>query len=138
MQKQHKLPKSLDCHAGNPCASFSSKGHKSRSNDWKESRVEINWSIWGYGGECGAGVERGSLELFLIKSNKIDFLPEEFAGKLDLIDPIIPGIDEDDCDEDDFDEEEGEIDIDILQIEDEILRENLLNVNLLIDKINDI
>ncbi|GJV31723.1 hypothetical protein Tco_1392123 [Tanacetum coccineum] len=43
-----------------------------------------------------------------ITSPKIDFLPEEFAG---------------------------EIDIDILQIEDEILREKLLNVNLLIDKI---
>ncbi|GJY07085.1 hypothetical protein Tco_0374139 [Tanacetum coccineum] len=41
---------------------------------------------------------------------KIDLLPEEFA-------------------------EEREIDIDILQIEDEILREKLLNVNLLIDKI---
>ncbi|GJU96112.1 hypothetical protein Tco_1320868 [Tanacetum coccineum] len=66
----------------------------------------------------------------LITSPKIDFLPEEFAGELDLIDPILPGIDEDD-----FDEEEGEIDIDILQIEDEILREKLLNVNLLIDKI---
>ncbi|GJT05328.1 hypothetical protein Tco_0839790 [Tanacetum coccineum] len=70
-----------------------------------------------------------------ITSPKIDFLPEEFAGELDLIDPILPGIDEDDCDEDDFDEEEGEIDNDILQIEDEILREKLLNVNLLIDKI---
>ncbi|GJS11211.1 hypothetical protein Tco_0368007 [Tanacetum coccineum] len=67
-----------------------------------------------------------------ITSPKIDFLPEEFAGELDLIDPILPGIDEDD-----FDEEEGEIDIDILQIEDEILREKLLNVNLLIDKIED-
>ncbi|GJW43039.1 hypothetical protein Tco_0071838 [Tanacetum coccineum] len=65
-----------------------------------------------------------------ITSPKIDFLPEEFAGELDLIDPILPGIDEDD-----FDEEEGEIDNDILQIEDEILREKLLNVNLLIDKI---
>ncbi|GKF28172.1 hypothetical protein Tco_0094514, partial [Tanacetum coccineum] len=41
--------------------------------------------------------------------------------------------DENDCDEDDFDE--GEIDDDILQIEDEILCEKLLNVNLLIDKI---
>ncbi|GKC01881.1 hypothetical protein Tco_0993491, partial [Tanacetum coccineum] len=59
---------------------------------------------------------------------KIDFIPEEFAGELDLIDP--PGIDEDD-----FDEEEGAIDIDIIQIEDEILCEKLLNVNLLIDKI---
>ncbi|GJV46142.1 hypothetical protein Tco_1430678 [Tanacetum coccineum] len=70
-----------------------------------------------------------------ITSPKIDFLPEEFAGELDLIDPILPGIDEEDCDEDDFDEEEGEIDDDILHIEDEILREKLLKVNLLIDKI---
>ncbi|GKC25066.1 hypothetical protein Tco_1027216, partial [Tanacetum coccineum] len=70
-----------------------------------------------------------------ITSPKIDFLPEEFVGELDFIDPILPGIDEDDCDEDDFDEEEGEIDNDILQIEDEILREKLLNVNLLVDKI---
>ncbi|GJX47941.1 hypothetical protein Tco_0273131 [Tanacetum coccineum] len=65
-----------------------------------------------------------------ITSLKIDFLPEEFVGEFDLIDPILPGIDEDD-----FDEKEGEIDNDILQIEDEILREKLLNVNLLIDKI---
>ncbi|GJU05183.1 hypothetical protein Tco_1121613 [Tanacetum coccineum] len=75
-----------------------------------------------------------------ITSPKIDFLPEEFVGELDFIDPILPGIDEDDfdeddCDEADFDEEEGEIDNDILQIEDEILREKLLNVNLLVDKI---
>ncbi|GJU17425.1 hypothetical protein Tco_1145391 [Tanacetum coccineum] len=34
-----------------------------------------------------------------ITSPKIDFLPEEFAGELDLIDPILPGIDEDDFDE---------------------------------------
>ncbi|GKE93520.1 hypothetical protein Tco_1574615 [Tanacetum coccineum] len=66
----------------------------------------------------------------LITSPKFDFLPEEFAGELDLIDPILSGIDEDD-----FDEEGGEIDIDILQIEDEILREKLLNVNLLFVKI---
>ncbi|GJU97331.1 hypothetical protein Tco_1326602 [Tanacetum coccineum] len=65
-----------------------------------------------------------------ITSPKIDFLPEVFVGKLDLIDPILPGIDEDD-----FDEGEGAIDIDIFQIEDEILCEKLLNVNLLIDKI---
>ncbi|GJW22318.1 hypothetical protein Tco_0032940 [Tanacetum coccineum] len=65
-----------------------------------------------------------------ITSPKIDFLPEEFADELDLIDPILPRIDEDD-----FDEEEGEIDIDIFQIKDEILHEKLLNVNLLIDKI---
>ncbi|GKB09626.1 hypothetical protein Tco_0837938 [Tanacetum coccineum] len=75
-----------------------------------------------------------------ITSPKIDFLPEEFAGELDFIDPILPGIDEDDFDEndydeDDFDKEEGDIDIDIFQIEDEILREKLLNVNLLIDRI---
>ncbi|GJR17295.1 hypothetical protein Tco_0965822 [Tanacetum coccineum] len=65
-----------------------------------------------------------------ITSPKIDFLPEEFSGELDLIDPILPGIDDDN-----FDEKEGEIDIDIFLIEDEILREKLLNVNLLIDKI---
>ncbi|GKE24316.1 hypothetical protein Tco_1435828 [Tanacetum coccineum] len=65
-----------------------------------------------------------------ITSPKIDFLPEEFVGELDFIDPILPGTDEDDSDE-----EEGEIDNDILQIEDEILREKLLNVNLLVDKI---
>ncbi|GJW37640.1 hypothetical protein Tco_0060560, partial [Tanacetum coccineum] len=67
-----------------------------------------------------------------ITSPKIDFLPEEFAGELNFIDPILPGINKDDCDEDDFDEEEGEIDDEILQIEDEILREKLLNVNILI------
>ncbi|GJW53410.1 hypothetical protein Tco_0097495 [Tanacetum coccineum] len=65
-----------------------------------------------------------------ITSPKIDFLPEEFARELDLIDLVLLGIDEDDSDK-----EEGTIDIDILQIEDEILREKLLNVNLLIDKI---
>ncbi|GJS52332.1 hypothetical protein Tco_0625694 [Tanacetum coccineum] len=70
-----------------------------------------------------------------ITSPKIDFLPEEFVGELDFIDPILPGIDKDDCDEDDFDEDEGENDNDILQIDDEILREKLLNVNLLVDKI---
>ncbi|GJV96931.1 hypothetical protein Tco_1548508 [Tanacetum coccineum] len=58
-----------------------------------------------------------------------------FFGELDFIDLILPGIDEDNFDEDDFDEEEGEIDDDILKIEDEILREKLLNVNILIDKI---
>ncbi|GJW63082.1 hypothetical protein Tco_0114966 [Tanacetum coccineum] len=42
-------------------------------------------------------------------------------------------IDEDDCDEDYFDDKEEEIDI--FQIKDEILREKLLNVNLLVDKI---
>ncbi|GJS99535.1 hypothetical protein Tco_0820705 [Tanacetum coccineum] len=65
-----------------------------------------------------------------ITSPKIDFFPEEFASELDLIDLILPRIDDDN-----FDEEEGEIEIDIFQIEDEILREKLLNVNLLIDKI---
>ncbi|GJR17566.1 hypothetical protein Tco_0966093 [Tanacetum coccineum] len=70
-----------------------------------------------------------------ITSFKIDFLPEEFVGELDFIDTILPGIDGNNCDEDDFDEEEGEIDNDIIQIEDEILREKLLNVNLLVDKI---
>ncbi|GJW23615.1 hypothetical protein Tco_0034237 [Tanacetum coccineum] len=33
-----------------------------------------------------------------ITSPKIDFLPEEFVGELDLIDPILPGINEDDFD----------------------------------------
>ncbi|GKF37143.1 hypothetical protein Tco_0113901 [Tanacetum coccineum] len=75
-----------------------------------------------------------------ITSPKIDFLPEEFVGEIDFIDPILLGTneddsDEEDCDEDNFDEEEGEIDNDIIQIEDEILREKLLNGNLLIDKI---
>ncbi|GJR80182.1 hypothetical protein Tco_0150967 [Tanacetum coccineum] len=65
-----------------------------------------------------------------ITSPKIDFLPEEFTDELDLIDPILSRIDEDD-----FDKEEGALDIDILQIEDKILREKLLNINLLIDKI---
>ncbi|GKE93229.1 hypothetical protein Tco_1574324, partial [Tanacetum coccineum] len=70
-----------------------------------------------------------------IVSPKIDFLLEEFVGELDFIDLILLGIDKDDFDEEYFDEEEGENDNDILQIEDEILREKLLNVNLLIDKI---
>ncbi|GJS22710.1 hypothetical protein Tco_0451342 [Tanacetum coccineum] len=70
-----------------------------------------------------------------ITSPKIDFLLGEFTGELDLIDLILPGIDENDFDEDSFDEEEGEIDDDILQIEDEILRGRLLNINLFIDKI---
>ncbi|GJU35164.1 hypothetical protein Tco_1183518 [Tanacetum coccineum] len=59
-----------------------------------------------------------------ITSPKIDFLPEEFVG-----------INEDDFNVEDFDDEEGEIENNILQIEDEILREKLLNVNLLVDKI---
>ncbi|GJV27890.1 hypothetical protein Tco_1384338 [Tanacetum coccineum] len=59
----------------------------------------------------------------LITSPKIDFLLEEFAAELDFINPILPGIDEDD-----FDEEEGENDNDILQIEDEILHEKLLRL----------
>ncbi|GJU35057.1 hypothetical protein Tco_1183411 [Tanacetum coccineum] len=71
----------------------------------------------------------------LITSPKIDFLLEEFVGELDFIDLILLGIDEDDFDEEGFDKEEGENDNDILQIEDEILREKLLNVNLLVDKI---
>ncbi|GJS72976.1 hypothetical protein Tco_0705817, partial [Tanacetum coccineum] len=41
-----------------------------------------------------------------ITSPKIDFLPKEFVGELDFIDPILPGIDEDDFDEEDFDDEE--------------------------------
>ncbi|GJS46616.1 hypothetical protein Tco_0596737, partial [Tanacetum coccineum] len=65
-----------------------------------------------------------------ITSPKIDFLLEEFVGELDFINTILPGIDDDD-----FDKEKREIDIDILQIEDGILREKLLNINILIDKI---
>ncbi|GJS32238.1 hypothetical protein Tco_0530620 [Tanacetum coccineum] len=89
---------------------------------------------------CDVDAECGFINSLLsrdssITSPKIDFLPEEFVGELDFIDPILPGIDEDDCDEDDFDDEEGEIVDEILQIEDEILREKLLNVNLFIDKI---
>ncbi|GJU99320.1 hypothetical protein Tco_1328591 [Tanacetum coccineum] len=79
--------------------------------------------------------ERGLINSMLsrdssITSPKIDFLPEEFVGELDFIDPILPGIDEDD-----FNEEERENDNDILQIEDEILCEKLLNVNFLVNKI---
>ncbi|GKD69581.1 hypothetical protein Tco_1323671 [Tanacetum coccineum] len=80
--------------------------------------------------EKQAEQEEPAAQNISITSPKIDFLPEEFAGELDLIDPILLGIDEDG-----FDEEEGEIDNDILQIEDEILCEKLLNVNLLIDRI---
>ncbi|GJU05336.1 hypothetical protein Tco_1121766 [Tanacetum coccineum] len=54
---------------------------------------------------------------------------DQFDAEFGLINSLLR------IDEDDFDEEEGEIDIDIFQIEDEILREKLLNVNLLIDKI---
>ncbi|GKD15121.1 hypothetical protein Tco_1199528, partial [Tanacetum coccineum] len=91
--------------------------------------------------DAKCGLINSSLSLdSSITSPKIDFLPKEFVGELDFIDPILPRIDEDDFDEndydeDDFDEEEGEIDIDIFKIEDEILREKLLNVNLLVDKI---
>ncbi|GKF77803.1 hypothetical protein Tco_0230273, partial [Tanacetum coccineum] len=74
--------------------------------------------------ECGLMSSLLSRDI-LITSSKIDFLPEEFVGELDFIDPILPGIDENDfdednCDEDDFDKEEGENDNDILQIEDEV------------------
>ncbi|GJV04389.1 hypothetical protein Tco_1337958 [Tanacetum coccineum] len=87
--------------------------------------------------ECGLINSLLSQDI-LITSPKIDFLPEEFAGELDFIDLILPGTDEDNFDEDEFDEEEGENDNDIFQIEDEILCEKLLNVNLLIDKIEEL
>ncbi|GKC31309.1 hypothetical protein Tco_1038603 [Tanacetum coccineum] len=65
----------------------------------------------------------------VISSPKIDFLLEEFAGELALIAPIPPGIRWKDF-------EDGEIDTDILlTIKDDILREKLLNINLLIAKI---
>ncbi|GJW10070.1 hypothetical protein Tco_1575897 [Tanacetum coccineum] len=66
---------------------------------------------------------------------------EELAAQNFLINLNFPmaddgcNFDENDYDEDDFDKEEGDIDIDIFQIEDEILRDKLLNVNLLIDRI---
>ncbi|GKA96750.1 hypothetical protein Tco_0818845 [Tanacetum coccineum] len=69
----------------------------------------------------------------VIKSSVKNLVPIPSESKVEifrLIDLILPGIDEDD-----FDEEERAFDIDILQIKDEILREKLLNVNLLIDKI---
>ncbi|GJX80107.1 hypothetical protein Tco_0328256 [Tanacetum coccineum] len=58
-----------------------------------------------------------------ITSPKIDFLPEEFAGELDFIDPILPRIDE----------EEGENDNYILQIEDEIL---LVDSDFLVEEVD--
>ncbi|GJR28912.1 hypothetical protein Tco_1105144 [Tanacetum coccineum] len=59
-----------------------------------------------------------------------------FFPRSSSVKSILLILDGNDCDKDDFDEEkEGDIDIDIFQIEDEILREKLLNVNLLIDKI---
>ncbi|GKA57574.1 hypothetical protein Tco_0756762 [Tanacetum coccineum] len=69
----------------------------------------------------------------------LNIIPETEKTSVENLVPI-PRIDEDDFDEDDFDEEdfdeeEGENNNDILQIEDEILREKLLNVNLLVDKI---
>ncbi|GKA65695.1 hypothetical protein Tco_0765402 [Tanacetum coccineum] len=77
-----------------------------------------------FNAECGLINSLLSQDI-LIASPKIDFLPEEFVGELDFIDPILPGIDEDnideddfdkdDCDEADFDKEEGEIDIDIFK-----------------------
>ncbi|GJR81807.1 hypothetical protein Tco_0152592 [Tanacetum coccineum] len=69
--------------------------------------------------DAGFGLINSLLSEFIsIHIPKIDFLPEEFIGELDFIDPILPG-----TDEDDFNEEEGEIDNDIFQIEDEILQE---------------
>ncbi|GJZ46508.1 hypothetical protein Tco_0594104 [Tanacetum coccineum] len=70
------------------------------------------------------------VEIFRSHLLRLIFFPKEFTGELEHIDLILPGINEDD-----FDEEEGVINIDILQINDEILREKLLNVNLLIHKI---
>ncbi|GJV30698.1 hypothetical protein Tco_1387146 [Tanacetum coccineum] len=93
-------------------------------NTCRKQKREVKWRTLSQSQFCGlinSLLSRDSS----ITSPKIDFLPEEFTGELDFINPILPGIDE----------EEGEIDNDILQIEDEILREKLLNVNLLVDKI---
>ncbi|GKG21319.1 hypothetical protein Tco_0383914, partial [Tanacetum coccineum] len=55
--------------------------------------------------ECGLINSLLSRDIF-IASPKIDFLPEEFVDELDFIDPILPGIDEDNIDEDDFDKDD--------------------------------
>ncbi|GJW05536.1 hypothetical protein Tco_1564392 [Tanacetum coccineum] len=73
-----------------------------------------------------------------ITSPKIDFIPEEFVGKLDFINLILLGIDEDDFDKEDFDKEdfdkeEGENDNDILQIEDDIL---LVDSDVLVEEVD--
>ncbi|GKA52021.1 hypothetical protein Tco_0745217 [Tanacetum coccineum] len=81
--------------------------------------------------ECGLINSLLSRDI-LITSPKIDFLPDEFVGELDLIDPILPRIDEDN-----FDEEEGEIDNDIFQIEDEILHEKLCRIHDIIKQTRD-
>ncbi|GJY55407.1 hypothetical protein Tco_0454522 [Tanacetum coccineum] len=72
----------------------------------------------------------------IIYSPKIDSLLEEFAGELAPIDPIPPGINKAGRSEEDFDPEDRETNTDILlKIKDDILREKLWNINLLIAKI---
>ncbi|GJT51268.1 hypothetical protein Tco_0977425 [Tanacetum coccineum] len=122
------LPTLANYHAGTDISQKDEKPIKKRQNRTRDGKV------------CGDEAKSKDEHLNTITetesrdssitSPKIDFLPEEFVGELDLIDLILPGINDDD-----FDEEEGEIDIDIFQIEDKILREKLLNFNLLIDKI---
>nr|GFB75843.1 hypothetical protein [Tanacetum cinerariifolium] len=66
----------------------------------------------------------------IIYSPKIDSLLEEFAGELVHIDPISPGINETN-----FDPKDDIHFIDLEEVKDEILRVKLLNIHLIIDKI---
>ncbi|GKC17075.1 hypothetical protein Tco_1013857 [Tanacetum coccineum] len=75
--------------------------------------------------ECGLINSLLSRDI-LITSPKIDFLPEEFVGELDFIDPILPGTDEDDSDEDEDSIPSG-IESDLGSEEDVIFLDDLLN-----------
>nr|GEU58827.1 hypothetical protein [Tanacetum cinerariifolium] len=66
----------------------------------------------------------------IVYSSKIGSLLEEFAGELVHIDPIPPGIDEID-----FDPKYNIHFIDLEEVKDDILRTKLLNIHLLISKI---
>ncbi|GJY61354.1 hypothetical protein Tco_0462011 [Tanacetum coccineum] len=78
-----------------------------------------------------------SIQTFLRKFSRIPFeeMPKFPRPHTPWNLPTFYNVDDDNFDEDDFDEAEEEIDNDIFHIEDEILREKLLNVNLLVDKI---
>ncbi|GKE85725.1 hypothetical protein Tco_1559467 [Tanacetum coccineum] len=108
-----------------------------------ESDEEIKSSV-----EDLVPIPSESEDTSIVYSPKIDSLLEEFASELAPINQIPPGIHEADFDPEedirlidleevkDFDPEDGEIDTDILlTIKDDILREKLLNINLLIAKI---